>query len=149
MNNEMILLSTKGTKSNKIVGLSLVTILWIFSIIRFTTKEQSLIIFLVPIIYMTFLMFRIIPQKTIYYNDSEVAYFDKNKLQKICFSEITGIERKSYFNLIYEIKTKQQRKLFDRLLFTPRFKDLFKNLGFLYKPLVIKYLEEKIKDKQG
>jgi hypothetical protein len=147
MDNEMILLSTKGTKLIRIVGLSLATILWILSIIGFTTKEQNLVIFLVPIIYMTFIMLRIIPQKTIYYNDIEVAYFDKNKLQKICFSEITGIERKSYFNLIYEIKTKQKRKLFDRLLFTPRFSDLFKSFGFLFKSEGIKSLEEIIKEK--
>jgi hypothetical protein len=143
-----MIISTKLTRLNKVISILLFLFLCFFSLIVFISIKNDFSFFILPFIFMVYLILRVLPQKTIHYNRSEIFYYKNNKPQKIDFVDIKNIEKMSYLGLIYEIKTKQKRKLFDRLMFTPSLKESFRSFGF-WKPETIKKLEKLISDKQG
>lgn len=142
------MISTKLTRFIKVINILLFVFLTIFSILGFIYIQNSLSFFIIPLIFFAYMVLRIIPQKTIYYNSKEIFYYKNNKLEKVDFLEIENIERVSYFGLTYEIKTKQKRKLFDQLVFTPSLKELFRSFIFS-KPNTITELERLINEKKG
>jgi hypothetical protein len=144
ISNDQIPLSSEATNIYKVVSILVCVILWGLALLGFASFNDFAL-FIIPIIYLAYIILRVIPQKTIYYNNTEIAIKFKDKLERISFSEVTSIERKSLIGFIFEIKTKQKRRIFDRLFFTPRFIDILKCNGF-GRPEHIKNLEKLINE---